>query len=72
MEIDVEKPKWRTQADVFNQRGEVLGVEGSQAVIGDASYLPFSEMKRAIVGRVAACRNGPAEDDTPLVLIEVL
>ena len=71
MEIDVEKPKWRTQADVFNQRGEMLGVEGLQAVIGDASHLLFSEMKRAIVGRVPACRKGPAAGDTPLVLSEV-
>jgi hypothetical protein len=67
MEIDVEKPKWPTQADVFHQRGE-----GLQAVIGDASYLPFSEMKQAIVGRVAAWRKGPATDDTSLVLMEVL
>ena len=58
--------------DVFNQRGEMLGVEGLQAVIGEASYLPFSEMKQAIVDRVAAWRKGPATDDTSLVLIEVL
>jgi phosphoserine phosphatase RsbU/P len=58
--------------DVFNQRGEMLGVEGLQAVIGEASHLPFSEMKQAIVDRVAAWRDGPATDDTCLVLIEVL
>jgi sigma-B regulation protein RsbU (phosphoserine phosphatase) len=58
--------------DVFNQRGEMLGVEGLQATIDEASYLPFSEMKQAIVDRVAAWREGPATDDTSLVLIEVV
>ncbi len=57
--------------DVFNQDGEMLGVEGLQAVVGEASCLPFSEMKQAIVDRVAAWREGPATDDTSLVLIEV-
>jgi phosphoserine phosphatase RsbU/P len=58
--------------DVFNQRGEMLGVEGLQAIVGEASCLPFSGMKQAIVDSVAAWRKGPATDDTSLVLIEVL
>lgn len=57
--------------DVFNQRGEMLGVEGLRAVVGEASDLPFGEMKQAIVDRVAAWRDGPATDDSSLVLIEV-
>lgn len=57
--------------DVFNQHGEMLGVEGLQAIVAEASCLPFSEMTQAIVDRVAAWREGPATDDTSLVLIEV-
>jgi len=81
MEIDVElelRPKDRITlytdglTDVFNQRGEMPGVEGLQAVIGEASYLPLCEMKQAIVDRVAAWRKGPATDDPSLVLMEVL
>jgi len=58
--------------DVFDQRGEMLGVDGLQAVIGETSSLPLNEMKQAIVDRVAAWRKGPATDDTSLVMIEVL
>jgi phosphoserine phosphatase RsbU/P len=81
METDVEvelRPKDRIilytdgLADVFNQRGEMPGVEGSQAAISEASYLPFSEMKQATVDRVAAWRKGPVTDDTSLVLMEIL
>ncbi|MFZ0885750.1 MAG: SpoIIE family protein phosphatase [Candidatus Acidiferrales bacterium] len=57
--------------EVFDQHGEMLGVEGLQDVVSEASSLPFSEMKQAIVDRVAAWREGPATDDTSLVLIEV-
>jgi hypothetical protein len=60
MEINVKKPKWLTQTDVFNQRGEVLGVKGLQSAIGEPSCLPFIEMKQAIGDRVAAWRKGPA------------
>ncbi|MGA7915451.1 MAG: SpoIIE family protein phosphatase [Candidatus Acidiferrales bacterium] len=82
MQIEVEKPKWLAEmegivpdtdglTDVFNQHGEMLGVEGLQAVIEEASYLPFTEMKKRIVDRVAAWRDGPATDDASLVLIDV-
>jgi serine phosphatase RsbU (regulator of sigma subunit) len=57
--------------DVFDRHGEMLRVKGLQAVIEEASRLPFSEMKQGIVDRGAAWREGPATDDASLVLIDV-
>lgn len=57
--------------DVFNSRGEMLGVEGVQKFVRETSLLPFCEMKQGILDRVAEWREGPPADDVSLVLVEV-
>jgi PAS domain S-box-containing protein len=57
--------------DVFNSRGEMLGVEGVQKIVRDTSRLPFNEMKKGILDSVAQWREGPPTDDVSLVLVEV-
>jgi len=55
----------------FNFKGEMLGVDGLQGIVGDTCNLPLPEMKHQILERVAAWRSGPAADDLSLVLIEI-
>ena len=57
--------------EVFNSRGEMLGVLGLQEFVRKAALLPFSEMMGAILDSVDAWRKGPASDDVSLVLVEV-
>ena len=57
--------------DVFDSRGEMLGVEGVQKFVREASLLPFHQMKQGILDRVAAWREGPSTDDVSLVLVDV-
>ncbi len=57
--------------DVFDSRGEILGVEGVRKFVREAALLPFSKMKQAILDKVAAWREGPPSDDMSLVLVEV-
>lgn len=57
--------------DVFNSSGEMLGVEGVQKFVRETALLPFSEMKKGILDRVAAWREGPPADDISLVLVDV-
>lgn len=57
--------------DVFDSRGDMLGVEGVQKFVREASLLPFHEMKQGILDRVADWRAGPPTDDVSLVLMEV-
>jgi phosphoserine phosphatase RsbU/P len=57
--------------DVFDSRGEMLGVEGVQKFVRETALLPFAEMKQGILDRVAAWREGPPSDDMSLVLVEV-
>jgi PAS domain S-box-containing protein len=57
--------------DVFNSRGEMLGVEGVQKIVRETSRLPFREMKKGILDSVAEWREGPPTDDVSLVLVEV-
>jgi len=58
--------------EVFDARGEMLGVEGLQKFVREASLEPFAKMKHNILDRVAAWREGPPADDVSLVLVEVL
>jgi serine phosphatase RsbU (regulator of sigma subunit) len=58
--------------DVFDSRGEMLGVEGVQKFVRETALLPFSEMKKGILDRVAAWREGPPADDMSLVLVDVM
>ena len=57
--------------DVFNSQGDMLGVEGVQKFVREASLLPFGQMKQGILDRVADFREGPPSDDVSLVLVEV-
>jgi PAS domain S-box-containing protein len=59
-------------SEVFDANGEMLGVEGVQKFVRETSDLPLAEMKREILERVAAWREGPPLDDVSLVLLEVL
>ena len=58
--------------DIFDARGEMLGVSGVQKFVQETSLLPFAEMMQGILDRVAAWREGPPTDDVSLVLVEVL
>ena len=57
--------------DVFDSRGEMLGVEGVQKFVRETALLPFKQMKQGILDRVAAWREGPSTDDVSLVLVDV-
>ena len=57
--------------DVFDSRGEILGIEGVQKIVRETSLLPFHEMREDILNRVAAWRQGQVTDDMSLVLVEV-
>jgi PAS domain S-box-containing protein len=57
--------------DVFNSRGEMLGVEGVEEIVRQTSSLPASEMKQGILDGVAAWREGPPTDDVSLMLVHV-
>ncbi len=58
--------------DVFDSRGEMLGVPGVEKFVRETALLPFSEMKQGLLDRVAAWREGPPADDVSLVLAEVI
>jgi len=57
--------------EVFNSRGEMLGIEGVREIVHQASALPAGQMKQAILDGVAAWRNGPSTDDVSLILAHV-
>ena len=57
--------------EVFNSRGEMLGVEGVQEIVRQTSSLPAREMKQGILDGVAAWREGPPTDDVSLMLVHV-
>jgi PAS domain S-box-containing protein len=57
--------------EVFNSRGEMLGIEGVREIVRQASALPSEEMKQGILDGVAAWRNGPQTDDVSLVLVHL-
>jgi PAS domain S-box-containing protein len=57
--------------EVFDSRGEMLGVEGLQRFVRETAVLPFSEMKEGILDRVAAWREGPPTDGVSLITVEV-
>jgi len=57
--------------EVFNSRGQMLGIEGVQKIVRQTSSLPPHEMKQGILDGVAAWREGPPTDDVSLVLVHV-
>jgi PAS domain S-box-containing protein len=57
--------------EVFNSRGEMLGISGIEEIVRQASALPAQEMKQGILDGVAAWREGPPTDDVSLMLVHV-
>ena len=57
--------------EVFNSRGEMLGIEGVRKIVHQASSLPADEMKQGILDRVGAWREGSPTDDVSLMLVHV-
>jgi PAS domain S-box-containing protein len=57
--------------EVFNSRGEMLGIEGVEEIVRQTSSLPAHEMKQGILDGVAAWREGPPTDDVSLMLAHV-
>jgi PAS domain S-box-containing protein len=57
--------------EVFNSKGEMLGVEGVQEIVRQTSSLPAHQMKQGILDGVAAWREGPPTDDVSLMLVHV-
>jgi PAS domain S-box-containing protein len=57
--------------EVFNSRGEMLGIEGVQEIVCQTSSLPPHEMKQGILDGVAAWREGSPTDDVSLMLVHV-
>lgn len=57
--------------EVFNSRGEMLGIPGVQEIVRQTSFLPAGEMKQGILDGVAAWREGPPTDDVSLMLVHV-
>jgi len=57
--------------EVFNSRGEMLGIKGVQELVRKTSSLPASEMKQGILDGVAAWREGSPTDDVSLMLVHV-
>jgi sigma-B regulation protein RsbU (phosphoserine phosphatase) len=57
--------------DVFDSRGEMLGVSGIQEIVRQASSLPGDKIKQGILDAVAASRSGPPTDDVCLMLVHV-
>jgi len=58
-------------AEVFNDREEMLGVEGLEELVRESARRSLPEMRRAILDGVAAWRHGPLADDVSLVIVEV-
>jgi len=58
--------------DVFDEQGEMLGIEGLRSLVSGSSLLPFEEMLPGILEGITAWRQGPFEDDVTMVLAEVV
>lgn len=57
--------------EVFNERHEMLDVEGLEALVRQSAGRTLPEMKQEIIDGVTAWRHGSLTDDVSLVLIEV-
>ncbi len=57
--------------EVWNQREEMLGLEGFTRIVRRHAALPLDQMKRGILRDVEAFRHGPVTDDISLVLLEI-
>jgi sigma-B regulation protein RsbU (phosphoserine phosphatase) len=57
--------------EVFNERGEMLGVEGLVELVRLSAGRTLQEMKQAILDGVAGWRQGAPDDDMSLVIVEL-
>lgn len=57
--------------EVFDHRGEMLGIEGFQEIVRANAKKSLPEMKQAVLDEVSAWRHGPPTDDISLVLVEI-
>jgi sigma-B regulation protein RsbU (phosphoserine phosphatase) len=57
--------------EVFNERDEMLGVEGLAELVRRSAKRTLQEMKQAILDGVAAWRHGAHTDDMSLVIVEL-
>jgi PAS domain S-box-containing protein len=57
--------------EVFNQKDEMLGVEGLEELVRQSAKRSLPEMRQAILDGVARWRHGPLADDLSLVLVEL-
>ena len=57
--------------EVFNQREEMLGVEGLEQLVRQSAKRALPEMRQAILDGVASWSHGPLADDVSLVIVEV-
>jgi sigma-B regulation protein RsbU (phosphoserine phosphatase) len=57
--------------EVFNERREMLGVEGLAEFVHRSAKRTLQGMKQSILDGVAAWRHGPPMDDMSLVIVEL-
>jgi phosphoserine phosphatase RsbU/P len=57
--------------EVFNHRGDMLGISGVQEIVRKSSSLPAKQMKQDILNEVTAWRYGAPTDDACLVLVHI-
>jgi PAS domain S-box-containing protein len=57
--------------EVFDEKEEMLGIDGLSEIVRTSARLPLAEMKGAIVEQVGEFRHGPVQDDMSLVLVEI-
>jgi PAS domain S-box-containing protein len=57
--------------EVFNSRGEMLGIAGLEEIVRRSSMFPAAAMKQGILDGVASWREGPPTDDVSLMLVHV-
>jgi len=57
--------------EAFNDRDEMLGVEGLEQLVRKSAQKTLPAMKQAILDGIAEWRHGPLTDDMSLVLVEL-
>jgi sigma-B regulation protein RsbU (phosphoserine phosphatase) len=57
--------------EVFNSRGEMLGIPGLQEFVREAACLPAERMIENVLDGVAGWRKGAPTDDVSLMLVHV-
>jgi phosphoserine phosphatase RsbU/P len=57
--------------EVFNNRDEMLGIEGLEELVRRSAKKTLPDMKQTILDGVSAWRHGALTDDMSLVIVEV-